>query len=55
MRSDTWNVRSRYRAGSIITVAKEVAKYKLDLEYRRSDGTGVAPNQRAIINFSTEM
>jgi hypothetical protein len=27
----TWNVRSRYRAGSVMTVAREISKYKLDL------------------------
>jgi exonuclease III len=27
----TWNVRSMYRAGSLTTVARELAKYKLDL------------------------
>jgi hypothetical protein len=27
----TWNVRSPYRVGSIMTVAKEVSKQKLDL------------------------
>jgi hypothetical protein len=26
-----WNLRSLYRAGSLITVAKELSKYKLDL------------------------
>jgi hypothetical protein len=26
----TWNVRSLYRAGSFMTVAKEISKYKLD-------------------------
>jgi hypothetical protein len=31
MRSGTWNVRSLYRAGSLITVARETAKCKLDL------------------------
>jgi hypothetical protein len=31
MRFDTWNVRSLYRAGSLRTVARELAKYKLDL------------------------
>jgi hypothetical protein len=30
-RFDTWNVRSLYRAGSHITVANEISKYKLDL------------------------
>jgi exonuclease III len=27
----TWNVRSMYRSGSLMTVAMELAKYKLDL------------------------
>jgi exonuclease III len=27
----TWNVRSLYRAKSLMTVAKELARYKLDL------------------------
>jgi exonuclease III len=27
----TWNVRSLYRSGSLMTVARELAKYKLDL------------------------
>jgi exonuclease III len=27
----TWNVRSLYRSGSLTTVARELAKYKLDL------------------------
>jgi hypothetical protein len=26
-----WNVRSLYRSGSLTTVARELAKYKLDL------------------------
>jgi hypothetical protein len=26
----TWNVRSRYRLGSLTAVAKELARYKLD-------------------------
>jgi hypothetical protein len=29
MRFGTWNVRSMYRAGSLITVAEEIPKYKL--------------------------
>jgi hypothetical protein len=28
---DTWNVRSLYRAGSLTAVARELARYKLDL------------------------
>jgi hypothetical protein len=31
MRSGTWNVKSLYRAGSLMAVAKEISKYKLDL------------------------
>jgi exonuclease III len=31
MRFGTWNVRSRYRADSLKTVARELRKYKLDL------------------------
>jgi exonuclease III len=27
----TWNVRSLYRAGSLMTVLRELARYKLDL------------------------
>jgi hypothetical protein len=30
MRFGTWNVRSLYRAGSLMTVAKEISKCKLD-------------------------
>ena len=31
MRFETWNVRSLYRAGSLIATARELARYKLDL------------------------
>jgi hypothetical protein len=31
MRFGMWNVRSLYRAGSLVTVAKEISKYELDL------------------------
>jgi hypothetical protein len=31
MRFGTWNIRSLYRAGSLMTVAKEISRYKLDL------------------------
>jgi hypothetical protein len=30
VRFGTWNVRSQYRAGPLITVTREIAKYKLD-------------------------
>jgi hypothetical protein len=31
MRFGTWNVRSMYRAGSLMTVSRELSTYKLDL------------------------
>jgi exonuclease III len=31
MRFGTWNIRSLYRAGSLVTVSKDLFKYKLDL------------------------
>jgi hypothetical protein len=31
MRFGTWNVRGKYRADSLRTVAEEILKYKLDL------------------------
>jgi hypothetical protein len=31
MRFGTWNVRSLYRAGSLMAAARELARYKLDL------------------------
>jgi hypothetical protein len=31
MRFGTWNVRSMYRAGSLVTVAKKLSKYELDI------------------------
>jgi hypothetical protein len=31
MRFGTWNIRSLYRVGSLMTVLRELYKYKLDL------------------------
>jgi hypothetical protein len=31
IRFGTWNIRSLYRSGSLMRVAKETSKYKLDL------------------------
>jgi hypothetical protein len=31
MRFGTWNVRNKYRAGSLRVVGEEMSKYKLDL------------------------
>jgi exonuclease III len=42
MRFGTWNIRSLYRAGSILRVSRDLARYKLDLvgvqEVRREGG-----------------
>jgi len=49
----TWNVRRTYRLGSLITAARELAKYKLDLvgvqEVRWDKGCTV---RAGIIYFS---
>jgi hypothetical protein len=45
-RFGTWNVRSMYRAGSLLTVSKELSKYKLDLvgvQKVRWEGCGTKP------------
>jgi hypothetical protein len=41
-----WNVRSMYRAGSLMTVSRELSKYKLDLvgvQKVRREGGGTQP------------
>jgi exonuclease III len=46
MRFGTWNVRSLYRAGSLMTVSRELARYKLDLvgvHGVRWEGCGTEP------------
>jgi hypothetical protein len=46
MRFGTWNARSLYRAGSLMTAEKEISKYKLDLvgvQEVRWDGGGTEP------------
>jgi exonuclease III len=46
MRFGTWNVRSLYRAGSLMTVSRELAKYELDLvvvQEVRCEGGGTKP------------
>jgi hypothetical protein len=51
---EIWDMecKSLYGAGSIKTVAEEISKYKLYLwEYRRSDGTEVAPKQAGKYTF----
>jgi hypothetical protein len=46
MRFGTWNVRSLYRTGSLMTVSRELARYKLDLvgvPEARWEGGGTEP------------
>jgi hypothetical protein len=46
MRFGTWNVRSLYRAGSIMRGGKQISKYKLGLvgiQVVRWDGGGTEP------------
>jgi hypothetical protein len=46
MRFGLWNVRSLYRVGSLMTVSRELARYKLDLvgvQEVRWEGGGTEP------------
>jgi hypothetical protein len=52
MRCDNCDVKKLYKAGSLLTVAKEISKYIISYiqwKYNRSDGTEVAPNQQTNI------
>jgi hypothetical protein len=49
MRFDTWNIRSLYRVGSLITVSKELSRYRLDLvgvQEGRWEGSVTPPEGR---------
>jgi endonuclease/exonuclease/phosphatase family metal-dependent hydrolase len=55
MRFGTWNIRSMYRAVSLMAVAEDISKCKSDLVgVQEVDGTKVALNQQANIHFSME-
>jgi exonuclease III len=46
MRFGTWNIRSLYRVGSLMTVLMELSRYRLDLvgvQEVRWDGSGTVP------------
>jgi hypothetical protein len=46
MRFGAWNIRSFYRAGSLMTVSRELSRYRLDLvgvKEVRWEGSGTAP------------
>jgi hypothetical protein len=55
IRFGTWAVKSLYRIGSLVTAAKELLNYELDLmrvQEARWEGGGT--NQQENIHFSTE-
>jgi exonuclease III len=58
MRFCTWNVRSLYRAGLLMTAAKEISKYKSDLmavqEVRWERG-GIEPAVEYIFFIEIEL
>jgi exonuclease III len=46
MRFGTWNIRSLYRVGSLMTVSRELSRYRLDLvgvQEVRWEGSGTLP------------
>jgi hypothetical protein len=46
MRFGTWNARNLYRAGSLMTVSRELSRYRLDLvgvQEVRWEGSGTLP------------
>jgi hypothetical protein len=45
MKFATWNIRSLYRADSLMTVSRELSRYRLDLVGMqvRWEGSGTAP------------
>jgi hypothetical protein len=54
MRFGAWNVRSLYRAGSLMTLVKEMSKYKLNLvgvQVVRWDWGGAKPAAEYILFY----
>jgi hypothetical protein len=47
MRFGTWNIKCLYWAGSLVTISKELSKYRLDLvglqQVRQEGGGGTQP------------
>jgi exonuclease III len=54
MRFGTWNVRSLYRAGSLMTVSRKLSRYRLDLvgvqEVRWEDSGTVPAGEYTFFN-----
>jgi exonuclease III len=49
MRFGTWNVRSLYRVGSLMTVSRELSRYRLDIsgvQEVRWEGSGTIPTEQ---------
>jgi exonuclease III len=49
MRFGTWNIRSLYRAGSLMTVSRQLSRYRLDLvgvQEVRWEGSGTTPAEK---------
>jgi hypothetical protein len=56
VRFGLWNIRSLYRAGSLMTVSRELARYKLDLvgvQEIRWEGGGTEPAREYTFSGST--
>jgi hypothetical protein len=53
MRLGTWNVRSLYRAGSLVTVSKVLSKCRIDLVgvQVRWEGSGTEPAGKSIFCY----
>jgi exonuclease III len=52
MRFGTWNIRSLYRVDTLITVSRELYRYRLDLvgvQEVRWEGSGTAPHKVSLI------
>jgi hypothetical protein len=50
----TWNVRSLYRAGSLMTVMREISRYRLDLvgdQEVRWEGSGTLPAGKCRFSY----
>jgi hypothetical protein len=57
MRFDTWNIRSLYRVGSLITVSRELSRYRLDLvgvQEVRWEGSGTIPPRKYTFFYGKE-
>jgi exonuclease III len=59
VRFGTWNVRSLYRAGSVMEAARKLARYKLDLagvqEVRWNKGGTVKAGDYSFFSMGKEM